>query len=62
LAVLPHNGGTYHQAPFEECYREKCEAMMATLEDVDLTKIVEEDDNTDLKGEAACAGGECEIT
>jgi hypothetical protein len=35
---------------------------MSTLQDVDLTQIVEEDDNTDLKGEAACAGGECEIT
>ena len=62
LAVLPFNGGTYQQAPFEDCSKEKFEAMMATLEDVDLTKIVEEDDNTDLKGEAACAGGECEIT
>jgi ribonucleoside-triphosphate reductase (thioredoxin) len=62
LAVLPHNGGTYQQAPFEDCSREKFEAMMATLEGVDLTKIVEEDDNTDLKGEAACAGGACEIT
>lgn len=62
LAVLPFNGGTYQQAPFEDCSKEKFEAMMATLEDVDLTKIVEEDDNTDLKGEAACAGGACEIT
>jgi ribonucleoside-triphosphate reductase len=62
LAVLPFNGGTYQQAPFEDCSKEKFEAMLATLEDVDLTKIVEEDDNTDLKGEAACAGGACEIT
>ena len=62
LAVLPFNGGTYQQAPFEDCSKEKYEAMMATLEGVDLSKIVEEDDNTDLKGEAACAGGECEIT
>ncbi len=62
LAVLPFNGGTYQQAPFEDCSKEKYEAMLATLEDVDLTKIVEEDDNTDLKGEAACAGGACEIT
>jgi ribonucleoside-triphosphate reductase len=62
LAVLPHNGGTYRQAPFEDCSREKFEAMMATLENVDLTKIIEEDDNTDLKGEAACTGGACEIT
>jgi ribonucleoside-triphosphate reductase (thioredoxin) len=62
LAVLPFNGGTYQQAPFEDCSREKFEAMMSALEGVDLTKIVEEDDNTDLKGEAACAGGACEIT
>jgi ribonucleoside-triphosphate reductase len=62
LAVLPFNGGTYQQAPFEDCSKEKFEAMMATLQGVDLTKIVEEDDNTDLKGEAACAGGACEIT
>jgi ribonucleoside-triphosphate reductase len=62
LAVLPFNGGTYQQAPFEDCSKEKFEAMMSTLEGVDLTKIVEEDDNTDLKGEAACAGGACEIT
>jgi ribonucleoside-triphosphate reductase len=62
LAVLPYNGGTYQQAPFEDCSKEKFEAMLATLENVDLTQIVEEDDNTDLKGEAACAGGACEIT
>lgn len=30
--------------------------MLSALENVDLTKIIEEDDNTDLKGEAACAG------
>jgi hypothetical protein len=36
--------------------------MASKLASVDLTKIVEEDDNTDLKGEAACAGGACEIT
>ncbi len=62
LSVLPFNGGTYQQAPFEDCSKEKFEAMLATLENVDLTQIVEEDDNTDLKGEAACAGGACEIT
>ena len=62
LSVLPFNGGTYQQAPFEDCSREKFEVMMGTLQGVDLTKIVEEDDNTDLKGEVACAGGACEIT
>ena len=36
--------------------------MLTTLKDVDLSKIVELDDDTDLSGELACAGGACEIT
>jgi len=31
------------------------------LNKVDLTQITELEDNTDLKGEIACAGGVCEI-
>ena len=61
LAVLPQDGGTYRQAPFQDCSKEKFEAMMETLKDVDLTKIIEEDDNTDLKGEIACGASGCEI-
>ena len=61
LSVLPYNGGTYTQAPFEDCTKEDFERLVATLKDVDLTKIVELQDNTDLRGEAACAGGACEI-
>ena len=61
LSVLPYDGGSYRQAPFEDCTKEHYEAMASKLASVDLTKIVEEDDNTDLKGEAACAGGACEI-
>jgi len=47
---------------FEDCSEEKYTVMMEKLASVDLTKIVEEDDNTDVKGEAACVGGACEIT
>ena len=36
--------------------------MMTSLTDVDLTKIVELEDETNLSGELACAGGSCEIT
>ena len=61
LSVLPYNGGTYVQAPFEDCNKEKYTEMLETLKDVDLSKIVELDDNTDLSGELACAGGACEI-
>ena len=36
--------------------------IVVTLKDVDLSEIIEMDDDTDLRGEAACAGGACEIT
>ena len=62
LSVLPDDGGSYVQAPFENCTKEQYEEMVKSLTSLDLTKIVEFDDNTDLKGEAACAGGQCEIT
>lgn len=62
LSVLPYDGGTYIQAPFEDCTKEKYEELMKALHDVDLSKIVELDDDTDLSGEVACAGGACEVT
>jgi ribonucleoside-diphosphate reductase alpha chain len=61
LAVLPYDGGTYTQAPFEDCSEEEYERLVVTLKNVDLSKIVELDDETDLSGELACAGGACEI-
>jgi len=35
--------------------------MMVALSDVDLTRVIELEDETDLSGELACAGGACEI-
>ena len=61
VSVLPFDGGTYQQAPFEDCTKEKFESMYKSLQGVDLTKIVELTDETDLSGEAACAGGACEV-
>jgi len=63
LSVLPYNGGTYQQAPFEDCTEEKYNEMMKSLSSIDLSKIVETDDNTDLSGEIACGGGggSCDI-
>jgi len=62
LSVLPYNGGTYTQAPFEDITKEKYDEMMKSLSDVDLTTVTEIEDNTNLSGELACAGGSCEIT
>ena len=62
LSVLPFSDHTYMQAPFEDCDKETYEKLLTTLVDINLDNIVEVEDNTDLKGEAACAGGACEIT
>jgi ribonucleoside-triphosphate reductase (thioredoxin) len=62
LSVLPYNGGTYTQAPFEDITKEKYNTMMESLSNVDLTTVTEIEDNTNLSGELACAGGSCEIT
>ena len=62
LSVLPYDGGTYTQAPFEDITKEKYEEMMKSLTDIDLANVYEGEDNTDLSGELACAGGACEIT
>lgn len=63
LSVLPYNGGTYKQTPFEDCTEEVYNKMVETLKDIDLTKVVEMQDNTDLSGEIACGGAEgCEIS
>jgi len=61
LSVLPADGGTYKQAPFEDCSPEKYQVLLQTLKKVDLTKIVEIEDDTNLTGELACSGGACEI-
>jgi len=61
LAVLPYDGGTYTQAPFEDITKDKYDEMVKSLMDIDLSKITEENDETNLTGELACAGGACEV-
>ena len=62
LSVLPFDGHTYVQAPFTDCTEEEYNALMETLKEVDLSKVVELEDMTDLAAEAACAGGACTVT
>ena len=61
LSVLNYDGGTYTQAPFEDITKEKYEELLKPLKEVNLSNISEEEDNTNLTGELACAGGACEI-
>jgi len=64
ISVLPYDGGTYVQAPFEDCSKEVYEGLMAYIEaqgNFDLTLVNEEDDMTAHTAELACAGGACEV-
>jgi ribonucleoside-diphosphate reductase alpha chain len=61
LSVLPFSDHTYQQAPFEDCTEEDYEELMKTLTEVDLSKVTEVEDMTDLAGEVACAAGACEV-
>lgn len=61
LSVLPFDNGNYKQAPFEDITQEHFERLEKSLRDLDLSRVFETDDDTDLQAEAACAGGACTI-
>ena len=62
LSVLPYDGGTYTQAPFEDITKEQYNELAKHLGSINLENVVELEDNTELSGELACAGGACEVT
>lgn len=62
LSVLPFSDHSYIQAPFEDITEDEYKEMVSHLHKIDLTKVIEVEDATDLAGEVACGGGGCEIT
>ena len=62
LSVLPYFGGSYKQAPFEDITEEQYNEKVKTLKSIDLTKVLEMDDNVEFSQVSACAGGACEIS
>ena len=61
LSVLPYSDHSYIQAPFEDITEEQYTELVKTLHNINLDDVVELEDATNLQGEAACAGGACEI-
>jgi ribonucleoside-diphosphate reductase alpha chain len=61
LSVLPYFGGSYVQAPFEDITKEEFERMEKFLHNIDLTKVIEYNDDTNLMDQVACAGAACEV-
>ena len=62
ISVLPYNGGTYVQAPFQDITEEEYNRLVPHLNGIVISDIKEIVDNTDLSGEVACGGGGCEVS
>jgi ribonucleoside-triphosphate reductase len=61
LSVLPYWDHTYSQAPFEDITEEEYNSRINHLKSLDLTKVMEIDDNVEFGQTAACAGGACAV-
>jgi ribonucleoside-triphosphate reductase len=62
VSFLPMDGGTYRQAPYEECSKEEYEALKAIVpESVNWDQFLEFDDNVEGAQTLACTAGGCEI-
>ena len=62
VSFLPYDGGSYRQAPYEECTEQQYKELLAkTPADVNWDAIIEVDDNVKSTQTLACAAGGCEI-
>lgn len=64
ISFLPMDGGTYKQAPYQECTAEQYEELLSRMpKSLDWNKLsaYEKEDNTTGSRELACVGTSCEI-
>jgi ribonucleoside-diphosphate reductase alpha chain len=62
VSFLPNDGGTYRQAPYEECTKEQYEELLSKMpKEINWTTLKEEDDNVEGAQTLACVSGHCEI-
>ncbi len=62
VSFLPYDGGTYKQAPYEECTEEQYKDMLANMpEGIDWDALNEDSDNVEGVQTMACSAGSCEI-
>ncbi len=62
VSFLPHDGGSYRQAPYEEITEDLYEAMLPTIPtELDWDSLLEMEDVTEGVQQLACSAGGCEI-
>jgi ribonucleoside-diphosphate reductase alpha chain len=59
---LPHDGGSYRQAPYEEITEDLYNLMLPSIpKSLDWDSLVEMEDNVEGVQTLACTSGSCEI-
>ena len=61
VSYLPYDGGTYRQAPYEECTEEAYIALKAQIPEINWLDLKENTDNVEGAQMLACSAGVCEI-
>lgn len=64
VSFLPMDGGTYRQAPYQECSKEEYEATVAKMPEQIYWEVLQQyelEDSTTSARELACVSGACEI-
>jgi ribonucleoside-diphosphate reductase alpha chain len=61
ISLLPYDGGTYVQAPFEEIDKETYERLTAEFPQIDLSGVNFGAAVDERMGEAACGANGCEL-
>jgi len=64
VSFLPYDGGTYQQAPYQECDKERYDLVMEQMpKSIDWSELAEyeQEDNTAGMQTMACSGDTCEL-
>jgi ribonucleoside-diphosphate reductase alpha chain len=61
VSFLPHDGGTYRQAPYEECTKDDYDRLLAQMPTINWAAFAENTDNVEGAQTLACTAGGCEI-
>jgi ribonucleoside-diphosphate reductase alpha chain len=61
VSYLPYDGGTYRQAPYEECDEQTYKELKASIPQINWEDFKENTDNVEGAQQLACSAGSCEI-
>ena len=61
VSYLPYDGGTYRQAPYEECDEQTYNELKAKVPTINWNDFKEVTDNVEGAQQLACSAGSCEI-